>query len=225
MKKILTINSLIEKANEFCIKETTFQNKDLFGITDGKAVGTYIEHKFQNFLSLQFEYEVGSSAKGIDLPATAINTDIKVTSIKQPQSSCPFKDAKQKIFGLGHNLLVFVYEKTDNPKSRTATLDFVSCNFVQKDRTGDYTTTFRLREMVNDGANIEDILSYLNDRNIPADEITLQNIAKQILNKPPKQGYLTISNALQWRLQYGRIVNLAKKVSGIIPIIDKTNKK
>ena len=39
------------------------------------------------------------SAKGIDLPSVEINTDIKVTSIKQPQSSCPFKDAKQKIFG------------------------------------------------------------------------------------------------------------------------------
>lgn len=79
--------------------------------------------------------------------------------------------------------------------------------------------------MVNDGANLEDIISYLNDRNIPADEITLQNIAEQILNKPPKQGYLTISNALQWRLQYGRIVNLTKNIAGITRIIDKVNEK
>lgn len=47
------------------------------------------------------------------------------------------------------------------------------------------------------------------------------NIAKQILNKPPKQGYLTISNALQWRLQYQRIVTLDKSVSGINKIIHK----
>ena len=79
--------------------------------------------------------------------------------------------------------------------------------------------------MVNDKANLEDIVSYLNDRNIPADEITLQNLAEQILNKPPKQGYLTISNALQWRLQYGRIVNLTENVSGITRIIDKVNGK
>ena len=224
MKK-LTIKGLIEKANEFCKKETMFQNKDLFGVTDGKAVGTYIEHKFRGFLASQFEYVIGSSAKGIDLPSPDINTDIKVSSIKQPQSSCPFRDAKQKIFGLGYNLLVFVYDKIDNPETKTANLNFVSCTYVEKERTGDYTITYRLREMVNDGANLEDVLSYLNDRNIPADEISLQKIAEQILNKPPKQGYLTISNALQWRLQYGRIVNLKENVPGITRIIDKANDK
>ncbi len=225
MKRKLTIKSLIEKKNEFCTQETNFQNKDLFGVTDGKAVGTYIEHKFQDFLASEYEYEVGSSAKGIDLPSSDIYTDIKVTSIKQPQSSCPFRDAKQKVFGLGYNLLVFVYDKIDNPDTKTANLNFVSCTFIEKDRTSDYTITYRLREMVNDKANLEDIISYLNDRNIPADEITLQNLAEQILNKPPKQGYLTISNALQWRLQYGRIVNLTENVLGITRIIDKVNEK
>ena len=41
-----------------------------------------------------------------------------------------YKDAKQKVFGLGYNLLVFVYDKADDPKSKTATLNFVSCSFV-----------------------------------------------------------------------------------------------
>lgn len=35
----------------------------------------------------------------------------------------------------------------------------------------------------------------------------------------PVPGYLTISNALQWRLQYGRIVNLAETVDGIVTIV------
>lgn len=152
-------------------------------------------------------------------------TDIKVTSIKQPQSSCPYKDAKQKIFGLGYNLLVFVYNKIDNPRTRTATLNFVSCSFISNERTADYTTTYRLREMIKDRANEADIVAYLTDRNIPADEITLLNMAKMIIKTPPKQGYLTISNALQWRLQYQRIVSLEKTVSGINKIIDEVNKK
>jgi hypothetical protein len=162
---------------------------------------------------------VGSSAKGIDLPSDDIQTDIKVTSIKQPQSSCPFKDAKQKIFGLGYNLLVFVYEKTDDPETQTSKLDFVSCTFISKERTADYTMTYRLREMVNDKANDADIMAYLQDRNIPVDEITLADISEQILKTPPEQGYLTISNALQWRLQYQRIVMLTEQVSGIEQII------
>jgi len=109
----------------------------------------------------------------------------------------------------------------DDPKTKTATLNFVSCTFVAKERTADYTTTFRLREMVKDKANEADIIAYLQDKNIPADEITLTQLAKQILKRPPEQGYLTISNALQWRLQYQRIFDLNENVKGIIKIIHK----
>jgi len=63
----------------------------------------------------------------------------------------------------------------------------------------------------------------LQDKNIPADEITLAELAKQILKTPPEQGYLTMSNALQWRLQYQRIVSLNEDVSGIIKIVDFNN--
>ena len=219
MKEKLTIEKVIAEAKSFCINQSKTANKELFGITDGKAIGTHIEHKFQQQLADKYTLKIGSSAKGIDLPS--VDIDIKVTSIKQPQSSCPFKDAKQKIFGLGYNLLVFVYDKIDNPKIKTANLNFVSCSFISKERTADYTTTFRLREMVKDNANVEDIVAYLNDKNIPADEMTLQQLAEQILKTTPIQGYLTISNALQWRLQYQRIVTLSEKVAGINKIIDK----
>lgn len=224
MKRKLTIDKLVEEAKAFCIAQSKFQHKELFGVTDGKAVGTLIEQKFQKHLNDKYQVTIGSSASGIDLPSADILTDIKVTSIKQPQSSCPFKDAKQKIFGLGYSLLVFVYDKADDAKTKTATLNFVSCSFISKERTADYTTTFRLREMVKDKANEEDIIAYLNDKNIPADEITLGQLAKQILKTSPEQGYLTVSNALQWRLQYQRIVDLKQQVKGITKIIDKAKK-
>lgn len=219
MKPKLTIEKLKAEAKQFCLSESKIPNKDLFGVTDGKAVGTYVEHKFQQQLVSKYEVEIGSSASGIDLPSEDIFTDIKVTSIRQPQSSCPFKDAKQKIFGLGYNLLLFVYDKKDDPKTKTTVLDFVSCAFISQERTADYTTTFRLREMIADGANEEDIVAYLTDRNIPADEISLKRLAQQILKTKPLQGYLTISNALQWRLQYQRIVDLSKRVSGISKLV------
>lgn len=224
MKERLTIEKLIEEAYHFCEVESSYKNKELYGVTDGKAVGTHIEHKFKKYLDDRYQLVLGSSANGIDLPSEDIQTDIKVTSIRQPQSSCPFKDAEQKIFGLGYNILVFVYDKTDDTETKTAKLNFVSCAFVARERTADYTTTFRLREMVKDKANEADIIAYLNDRNVPADEITLSQIAKQILKSPPEQGYLTISNALQWRLQYQRIVDLSEDVNGITKIVHKTRK-
>ena len=43
-----------------------------------------------NFIDIykeEYLYQKGSSASGIDFPN--LNVDMKVTSIKQPQSSCP----------------------------------------------------------------------------------------------------------------------------------------
>lgn len=214
MKPFLTINELIEAARHFCEIASIENHVNLIGVTDGKAVGTYVEHKFQHFLQSQYRVEIGSSAKGIDLPGDDIQTDIKVTSVAQPQSSCPFKNARQKIFGLGYNLLVFVYDKRDTNNS--CTLHFAYCAFIDKKRTADYTITKRLREMVYDGANKEDIIGFLQDRNVPGDEIVYSNLANEILDFPPEQGYLTISNALQWRLQYSRVIELGNRVDGVV---------
>ena len=214
MKPVLTINELIQAARHFCETESSENHVELIGVTDGKAVGTYVEHRFQRFLQAQYSVEVGNSAKGIDLPGADIQTDIKVTSITQPQSSCPFKNARQKIFGLGYNLLVFVYNKQDTNDS--CTLHFTHCTFVAKERTADFTITKRLREMVNDGANKEDIISLLQDRSVPGDEIVYNDLADEILAHPPKQGYLTISNMLQWRLQYTRVIALDNCVEGVV---------
>lgn len=214
MKPVLTIDELIKSARLFCEIESKENHIELIGITDGKAVGTYVEHKFQHFLQSRYIVEVGSSAKGIDLPGAEIQTDIKVTSITQPQSSCPFKNARQKIFGLGYNLLVFVYDKHDSNNS--CTLHFTHFTFINKERTADFTITKRLREMISDGANKEDVIGFLQDKNVPGDEIIYNDLADEIFNCPPEQGYLTISNALQWRLQYARVISLDNRVSGVI---------
>lgn len=221
MKNRLTISGLIEAAKAFCEVEARLEHAVLFGKTDGKAVGTYIEHKFQHYLRSHFEIEIGNSAAGIDLPSAEINTDIKVTYFRQPQSSCPFRDAHQKIFGLGYNLLVFVYDKIDDPARKTTKLDFISCAFVEKERTGDYQTTSMLRQLLDNQANTEELTAFLTDRNIPLDDIGIRHLAEEILKKRPEQGYLTISNALQWRLQYGRLINLKMAVSGITQIVQK----
>jgi hypothetical protein len=111
---LLTLETLRREAIEFAKAESKYPEPSLFGVTDGKAVGTYLEHKFQAYLQSRYEYVRGSSAKGIDFPE--LDVDIKVTSIRQPQSSCPFKTARQKIYGLGYSLLVFVYDKLTTRK-------------------------------------------------------------------------------------------------------------
>lgn len=80
--------------------------------------------------------------------------------------------------------------------------------------------TKTIRQMIENKANTEDIIGYFNDRNLPADDITMTQLAQEVLKNKPEQGYLTMSNALQWRLQYGRIVKLTEGVDGIVRIID-----
>ena len=213
IKPDLTIPQLISEASLFSAAESAHDEPALFGVTDGKAVGTYLEHKFVTHLMEKYSFASGNSASGIDIPS--VNVDIKVTSVRQPQSSCPYRTARQKIYGLGYNLIVFVYDKGDDAQNRTARLTMQHTIFVEKERTGDYQMTRGLREIIERNGNVDDLIGFMSDKNLPVDEIEAMNIAEQLLREKPEQGYLTISNALQWRLQYGRVVTQAGSVPGI----------
>lgn len=217
LKPILTVESLIDEAKLFAEVESVYPEPTLYGVTDGKAVGTYVEHKFKAYLANKYTFTAGSSASGIDLPE--LNVDIKVTSIVQPQSSCPFKSARQKIFGLGYSLLVFVYSKTDDAETRASTLNLLHTVFVEKERTADYQMTTKLKEILANNGNADDLVAFMRDRSLPVDDIEVYAIANELLSGAPLiEGYLTISNALQWRLQYSRVISEAGKVSGIIRV-------
>jgi len=217
IKNKLTINTLKAEAHEFAIIESNSASPILYGVTDGKRVGTYLEHKFQEFLHTKYIYNEGSSAKGLDFPS--LNVDMKVTSIKQPQSSSPFKSARQKIYGLGYSLLIFVYEKSDNHTNKTGELKILHTIFVEEYRTGDFQTTSGLRNIINNEGNIDDILAFFEERRLPLDEIQAQDLAEHVLSNIPEIGYLTISNALQWRLQYSRVIQEADSVIGIQKVL------
>ena len=216
----LTIDDLKKEAKIFCLHTSKEKIHELYGVTDGKAVGTFIEHKFQARLKVYYSYIRGNSARGIDMPSEEINVDIKVTSIKQPQFSCPFKSARQKVFGLGYNLLLFVYDKSDysGDEGNYSILDFVSCAFISNERTGDYQLTRSIINALENDANKDDVIAIFQDKNLPGDEITCNELAEEIFKNRPLQGYLTISNALQWRLQYRRIVEMSS-VDGVEKII------
>ncbi|WP_407276526.1 hypothetical protein [Halothiobacillus sp. DCM-1] len=210
----LTLQMLCREADQFSCEESTHPEPSLFGVTDGKAVGTYLEHKFRNYLASKgYIFQLGSSANGMDFPS--LNVDMKVTSIRQPQSSCPFKSARQKIYGLGYSLIVFVYDKSDDPITNTATLRITSAIFVEARRSADFQMTAGLRDILSKNGNRDDLMAFMMDKCLPVDEIELNNLADEVIKNPPEQGYLTISNALQWRLQYSRVITEAGNVDGL----------
>ena len=216
MKPTLTIEDLCAEAAKFAEIESLYDEPILYGVTDGKAVGTYLEHKFTAYLAENYNSQQGNSALGIDIPA--LEVDIKVTSIRQPQSSCPFRSATQKVFGLGYHLLVFVYDKYDDSENRTGRLNMQHTIFIDRSRTADFQTTKGIIDILNREGNKDDIIAFIVERNLPVDEIGANQLAKRISELPPNQGYLIISNALQWRLQYSRVIQQAGSIPGIFRI-------
>lgn len=200
----LTLEALKRSAAAFVQRMNGVEIPKLYGTTDGKAVGTYVEHDFHDWLLEQYTYASGNSASGIDFPDLGV--DLKVTSIKQPQSSCPFTSASQKVYGLGYHLLIFVYEKRDDSARQTAHLKFQHAVFVDSVATADFQTTRGLREILDLDGNVDDVIAFLEDRRLPLDDIGRNSLAHTIWSNPPSIGYLTMSNALQWRLQYGRVL-------------------
>lgn len=209
----LTIEKLIKEASAFSAVESRHAESSLYGVTDGKAVGTYLEHKFKAYLQTKYAFEAGSSASGIDFPE--LQVDMKVTSISQPQSSSPFKSARQKIYGLGYSLLVFVYEKVDKASRKTARLNILHTIFIEANRTGDFRSTKNILQILADGGNREDLVAFMFDSRLSSDEWKLYQIADELLVNPPVQGYLASTPVYLWNQYYIKAIELAGKVEGI----------
>ncbi|WP_292594795.1 hypothetical protein [Mesotoga sp. UBA5847] len=215
--KELTRHDLFSEAKEYAKIQTGREEVLLYGKTDGKAVGTFFEKRFKDHLKANYQVKIGNSAKGIDLPE--LEVDIKVTSVVQPQSSCPFDNAEQKIYGLGYDLLVFVYRKEDIGVRKVGKLDILHVIYVEKQRTADFQLTKQITSILENNGNLEDLMSLMFNVNLPVDDIQAKKLGERILTNPPEIGYLTISNALQWRLQYARVISEAGNVQGIHRIL------
>ena len=111
------------------------------------------------------------------------------------------------------------YTKTPDCLTCCETLQIHHVVFVDARRTADYQTTSRILRILENNGNADDLAAFILDRNLPVDDIEANKIAEELLQRPPVQGYLTISNALQWRLQYKRIIDRAGSVDGVHRLI------
>lgn len=52
----LGVVELCSEAAEFAVAESAHGEPRLYGVTDGKAVGTYLEHKFREVLRTKYSF-------------------------------------------------------------------------------------------------------------------------------------------------------------------------
>lgn len=193
---------------DFCKWLESTPHPTLKGVTDGKAIGTYIEQACRKFVSERSMLPAsGSSALGQDLPQ--FNADVKATFLKQPQSSSPFHSIEEKIFGLPYNLLLFVHTKTDSPDGARIELHRVS--YIPKELTADHRTSklaVELAGQIKTGEVSKDEARQTLRENLSLEEGSdiqvTDKIMERLTKSPPQIGVITITFALQWRLNYNR---------------------
>lgn len=110
---------------------------------------------------------------------------------------------------------MFVYEKTDDPIAKTGMLNVLHVIFVEKAATADWQTTSGILGILGNQGNKDDLLAFFTERMLPLDDTQADQLADEVLANPPRLGYLTISNALQWRLQYRRVIEKAGEAAGV----------
>ncbi len=78
--------------------------------------------------------------------------------------------------------------------------------------------TTGITNILQNNGNKDDLIAFMMDRMLPVDDIEASNLADELLETPPAIGYLTISNALQWRLQFRRVISEADTVTGVVRV-------
>lgn len=111
-----------------------------------------------------------------------------------------------------------MYRKTDDDEKNTGRLNIIHTIYVEASRTADYQTTRGILDIIEREGNSDDLVAFMIDRNLPIDDTEAMHLAHELIKNPPKLGYLTISNALQWRLQYQRVIEKAGEIGGIVRV-------
>src|SRR5690606_8577430 len=75
MPRKLTLATFKTEAATFARLQSARFEPALYAVTDGKAVGTHVEHAFVAYLRERYSFPDGNSAKGIDFPG--LDVDIK----------------------------------------------------------------------------------------------------------------------------------------------------
>ena len=110
-------------------------------------------------------------------------------------------------------MLVFVYDKNDDPDTQTGRLDLRHTIFVEKERTADYQITTALRKLIENGANRDDILACFEDRYMPFREPGAIRLAEKVLRRPPELGMLGKKKNWSW---FDHAIESVGRISGVL---------
>jgi len=207
-KPKLTKKALQKESHAFAARISNIWETWIYNNARSKRLGTFIEDQLELFLREGYEFTKGSSSKGIDFPELLV--DVKTTDHRQPQSSAPFSSIREKIFGLGYAVLIFVYRIRKDHEQRKGRLEITGTTFIDAGDTGDTTLTAKLIDAKAFGQKevcrviCQEIKRLRIDKKMIS-HAWIRGLITEVCDNEIMRGRLTISPALQWRVQYGKI--------------------
>ena len=117
---------------------------------------------------------------------------------------------------MGYALLIFVYDKIDDAKTRTARLVLQHVIFVEKHRSADFQTTSGLRRLLGNNANRDDILAFFEERMLPVRDLEAEALAEEVLRRLPEVGYINGSTEQFRPPLFSRASENAGQIPGLL---------
>ncbi len=190
---------------------------EIIGPNSGRRIADYIEDTYMKKLKTRLFIESGKKKEGLDFPT--INTDIKVTRIKKPQSTAAIKDIHAKIFGLGYNLIIFFYDFGGDDGNQ---LIIKKTIYIPINKTADFKMMNKLEDILGEEDVLAEELKYQYEEMEHYEEIELneyRKLAKKMSNNYV-EGYLSYAGDPRWHLTYPFLGDLREWFSDINIIFD-----
>jgi hypothetical protein len=181
---------------------------------DYPAIEPYYLHRFKTELAKRYDIPETRSKKEITFPT--ISVDVKFVNDRLGDSYCLMHSGTQMVHGLGYDVLLFVYHQQSDFAAGTVGLDIRDTIWVKNYRTADWYSTRSIINCLEEKPAIEDILSRFDIISLPVFPGEALKLAQEILKTPPQQGYVAMGRAMKWHLRWGRVIEEAGKVDGIL---------
>lgn len=173
---------------------------------DGKSIGTFVERRFNDFLASRYVFRSGNAALGLDFPE--LEVDVKTTSAKLRSSSAPFKSYREAVFGLGYDLLVFMYEPVidfvpDGQTTAGQTVRITRTLYVDRKDTRDHKLLWQLAQCETPELRVNAVRArYPGASEADAEDIVREVTPELLGTVGTTTPAVSMCAALQWRLKY-----------------------
>lgn len=217
----LTREQLKIEAAAFAKAHARHSEPALLGL-DYPVVEPYYLHRFKTKLAKRYQLPEAKPDDEImfpDITFPDIKVDVKFINDLLNDSYHMMLSPTQMFYGMGYDVLLFVYHQQSDFAAGTAWLNIQKAVWAEDYRTADWLSTVSLLKCLSEKSDMETLLSFFESMHFPIHPGEVWKLAEYAPKNPPKQGYASISRAMKSHVRWGKVIREAGKVDGILRLM------